>query len=59
MVAPPSPTRDTMDAQGLGLRGICRLSLLGVGGRRTARVYLVGDYEEIAAGEDDKVNEVF
>ena len=48
-----------MDAQGLGARGICRLSLLGVGGRRTARVYLVGDNEGIAAGEDDKVNKVF
>ena len=34
-------------------------SVLGVGGRRTARVYLVGDNEGIAAGEDDKVNEVF
>jgi hypothetical protein len=37
MVAPRSATRDTKDAQGLGPRsaldGICRLSLLFVGGR--------------------------
>ena len=56
MVTPRSATRDTMEAQGLGppsaLGGICRLSLLFVGG-------LVGDSKGIDAGEDDKVNDVF
>jgi hypothetical protein len=46
MVAPRSATRDTKDAQGLeprsGLDGICRLSLLFVGGRSIAQTYLVG-----------------
>ena len=48
-----------MDAQGLGAPWYLPPLFTGVGGRRTARVYLVGDNEGIAAGEDDKVNEVF
>jgi len=59
MVAPRSPPATLWTRKVSGLRGIYRLCLLGVGGRRTARVYLVGDNEGIAAGEDDKVNEVF
>ena len=58
MVAPRSPPA-TLWTRKVSGSVLSAASVLGVGGRRTARVYLVGDNEGIAAGEDDKVNEVF